>query len=232
MKSIRKHATAALAIASALALTVGVFAFFTDRVQSTATATAGTLDLELDNFAASSTTKFKPGDGISLTYTLSDVGNKSADVLETIMVTYTPADGTTSTISSSKPEFALYAASDVSIDDNGVATVAEDATALSVVSEDGTQITYAVPQFTLNGTGDNAETETGVTSNAKDGAYVLVFNADASNDFSGATLTVDYEAQAKQHRNTGKDTWTTVQSETVTFAGDESWAAVPAVAAN
>lgn len=223
----RKKKIIAIALASATVITaiVGAFAYFTDRVDSTATATAGTLELKLSDIEASKTEKVKPGDGITIQYDLSNIGNKSADIRETIVLTSSEA------LTAGNEEFDLYAAADVSIDaQSGYATVKNNAEPLAVrsVSADRTQIEYELPQFTLNGTGANAETEDGVISNAKDGSYVLVFKKHATNDFIGAELTLDYEAQAKQHRNTGDDTWAIVMSETVSFAGNDAHAAVPA----
>ena len=227
MKIRKRGIIFVLVAATVLMLSVGSLAYFTDRVTGDVSATAGTLDLTISNFKASQTGDFKPGQGSAITYTLDNVGNKSADIKEVIVVTYTPKAGTTSSINQSNPEFLLYSANDVTINaSTGVATIASGATPLSVVSSDGTQITYEVPQFIINGTGVGAEIETGGVDD-KSGSYVLVFNKAAGNAFQGASLTLEYIAQAKQHRNTNDSTWTTVMSETITFGGAD-YSVVPA----
>lgn len=226
MKFNKKPLTVILSILCVVALAVGSFAFFTDRIESEVDATAGTLKLEFTGITTSKTTGFKPNEGITLDFTLSNKGNKSADVLEVLVV------------SSSKPmtkganpaEFEIYAASDVELTD-GIATIKNSATPLSVrsMSADNKQITYELPQFTLNGTGAGAETEDGISATSKKSSYVLVFNKAASNNYQGTELTLYYEAQAKQHRNTNDDTWNLIQTETVNFAGNDGHAVVPSM---
>lgn len=224
MKINKKHVNVIISLICVAALTVGSLAFFTDRIESSATAEAGTLNLELEGITASKTADFKPGEGIELSYTLSNSGSKSADVLETLVI----ASNMEMTEGANPAEFEIYNASDVTLVD-GVATIATDAEPIPVrtMSADKKQITYAIPQFVLNGVGNNAEIEDGVTNTSKSGSYVLVFSASAGNNVSGAELTLYYEAQAKQHRNTNNDTWSLIKSETVSFAGNDSHAAVP-----
>lgn len=60
MKKPKKIMALVLAIATVAALAVGTFAFFTDRIQAQATATAGTLELALTDIATGDNTKMKP----------------------------------------------------------------------------------------------------------------------------------------------------------------------------
>lgn len=223
MKKPKKIMALVLAIATVAALAVGTFAFFTDRIQAQATATAGTLELALTDIQTGTNTKMKPGAGCTVDFTLSNLGNKSADVKE-VLVLRSPV-----AMTAGAEEFDLYLASDVTLAADGKVTVkaGKSPVAARAVSTDRKSITYTIPEFILNGTGgDEAETEPNVTSNAKSSAYVLVFNGTADNAFQGITVTLDYMAQAKQHRNTDSNTWTTVMSETITFAGN-STSAVP-----
>jgi len=218
-----------LIVATILTWCVGCLAFFTDRATGDATATAGTLELALDGLEPTAPEKFRPSQGIALDYVLSNEGNKSADILETFVLTYTPADGVTSSLNSADPEFTIYPANAVRIDaSTGVATILNASAALSSYV-DGTHIKYEVPQYIMNGAAekDGVETENGAVGDERTGAYVLVFEDHAGNDFQGANLTLEYEAQAKQHRNTNDATWTTVKSETITFGGDTAHKAVP-----
>lgn len=227
MMKYKKGVALVLAVATILTLCVGSLAYFTDRVTSDVKATAGTLDLTLTEPAVSATADLRPGAGVTVDFTLTNNGNKSADVLETLVLTCSKAMSATT-------EFDLYNAADVTVT-NGIAAIKDGAQPLTVrtVSDDKTQITYAIPQFTLNGTGAGKEIEDGVTSNAKSSAYVLVFRATSTNDYQNVTVTLDYEAQAKQHRNTNSDaaTWQYIKSETVTFAGNDAYKAVPTVPA-
>lgn len=223
MKKPKKIMALVLAIATVAALAVGTFAFFTDRIQAQATATAGTLELALTDIRTGTNTKMKPGAGCTVDFTLSNLGNKSADVKE-VLVLRSPV-----AMTAGAEEFDLYLASDVTLAADGKVTVkaGKSPVAARAVSTDRMSITYTIPEFILNGTGgDEAETEPNVTSNAKSSAYVLVFKGTADNAFQGITVTLDYMAQAKQHRNTDSNTWTTVMSETITFAGN-STSAVP-----
>lgn len=224
MKKPKKIMALILAIATVAALAVGTIAFFTDRIQAQATATAGTLELALTDIATGDNAKMKPGAGCTVDFTLSNLGNKSADVKE-VLVLRSPV-----AMTAGAEEFDLYLASDVTLAADGKVTVKDGKSpvAARAVSTDRKSITYTIPEFILNGTGgDEAETEPNVTSNAKSSAYVLVFKGTADNAFQGITVTLDYMAQAKQHRNTDSNTWTTVMSETIKFAGNNSYSVVP-----
>ena len=221
-----KRMSAVMAIAAASVLTVGSMAYFTDRVNATATSTAGTLDLNLtqtwvdDNAAVSQI--FAPGKKLDLDYTLANQGNKSADVKETITIVSDVE------LAGAQAEFEIYSAKDVTLDKKtsaykpnpGAAPLAD-----RTLSPDGKKLTYELPEYILNGTGKAAETEGNAVGTEKVGDYVLVFRDNAENKFQGKNISINYMAQAKQHRNTGADTWTTVQSESLEFAG----AQVPAV---
>lgn len=227
MRVSKKALALVMSVVTVLSLMVGTLAYFTDRFDASATATAGTLVLDLTDIETTNGTNLKPGYGAAFSFTLSNDGNKSADVLETIVVTVMKGQNAMN-LNASAPEFSIYPASAVQMDGNNVVT-SITGSALGTVS--GNKITYAVPQFTLNGGTGTAsdEKEAGVSVSSKESEYVLVFNTNAGNDFQGLTLTLDYEAQAKQHRNTQADNagaWTKVKSETVNFAGS-SIKAVP-----
>ena len=83
-----------------------------------------------------------------------------------------------------------------------------------------------LPEYTLNGTGTAAETESGVSATDHSADYVLVFKGASSNAFQDADVKVSLLAEAKQHRNTDGNTWTTVSSESITL-GNGNVNAVP-----
>lgn len=221
-----------LAVMCALALVIGSLAFFTDRITANTVAQAGTLDLTLTTPRVSKTENFKPGEGITIDFTLSNLGKKSADVRELLVLTSTKAmTGSENVLC----EFELYNAADVTLTD-GVAAIRDGAKPVAArsVSQDGLQITYTIPEFVLNGTG-GAEAEIEPEANgkySKASAYVLVFAPGSGNTYQNVTLTLDYEAQAKQHRNTDSTMWATVMTETVNFAGNDAHPAVPVMPAN
>lgn len=215
MKKPKKILALVLAMATVAALAVGTFAFFTDRVQAKATAKAGTLELALSNVELSKATGLKPGTGCKVDFTLSNKGNKSADVKEVLVLRSPTA------MTAGAEEFDLYLASDVTLAADGKATINANASPVAVrkVADNGLSITYTIPEFILNGTGDGKEEESGAVGTAKTSSYVLVFQPTAGNDFQGISVTLDYLAQAKQHRNTNADTWTTITKESISFAG-------------
>lgn len=225
MKSKKRKTTAFMGAATAVCLAVSSLAVFTDRFQSQAEYTAGSLDLELsetwqaDNAALDGV--YKPGTGLKLDYTLSNDGNLATLVRENFIVTSNKAVS-----AGVQREFDLYQAKDVTLDANG-----------NVLSISGTPLTpaygnysddsgnhytlsYALDELVLNGTGASAETVSGGL-NGYDGEYVLVFNYDAGNDFQNVDLDIEYMAQALQHGGTGNDTWADAKviSEQVTIGG-------------
>lgn len=240
--NLKKKLAVVLAAATFTVAMTGAYAYFTDRVDANASATAGTLELKLvdastptpveNKISVSKTSDLKPGQAISLDYTLSNEGNKSADVKEIFVLTSSVA------MTSGKEEFALYPADHVNIDANGNYTLETGATELTAreVSADGLRITYELPQYILNGKDtdasaevDNSEVEPGITTNEKVGSYVLVIKPSMGNAFVNAKVTLEYEAQAKQHRNTNDNTWKVVQSGVINFGGDANHPVVPEV---
>jgi len=221
----KRMALAAGSLAGLIALS-GTFAYFTDRVQSTATATAGTVDLVLDaNWLDND--NFNPGDKTDLNYEISNVGNKSVDVRERIVV-----NSDVVMDASQQAEFEIYKLAEVYVNDSGDYVPKPGAQPITqgadrVVSADNKSITYNIAEYVLNGTGTAAEIEPeALGTTAKASEYVLVFKNTASNAFQGVDVTVDLVAEAKQHRNTDGNTWATVSTESVT-AGNTQLDVVP-----
>ena len=226
-------------VASAM---TSAFAYFTDRETAEVTATAGTLQIELAetwNDSNPERENSKPGHIFNLDYTITNTGNKSADVRETFVIRSDVP------MSNTAPEFEIYAANDVELITTGVdkGLYAPKASAYPIVtgsserviSADKTKITYYLPEFTIDGTGtaketgDASQSTNGSTiqDNVKTGDYVILFAKEAGNAFQGVDVTIDYLAEAKQHRNTDETVWSIVASETITFAGDAAVKAVP-----
>ena len=238
MKASKKATAFALAGTLAVIGTCSM-ALFTDHETGTASATAGTLDLTLtqdwvnanDNYhlankAAGSDgfiDPMLPGSKLEMDYTLANAGNKSMDIRETVVIK--SADKAFA----ADPEFKLYKASDVELDTaTGAYKAKSGKSPISYVLTDANTITISPATMTLSGTGANAEVETGFEQTSYTADYVILFDAAAANSWMGKDLTIDYLAEAKQHRNTGgKDAWNTIAEESLTLT---SGTAVNAVA--
>lgn len=214
----RKVTAAAAGTLAGAALLAGTLSYFTDRDSTNVEATAGTVDIGItadwQNVA-----NFNPGDQADLGYTISSEGNKSVDVREKLVVKSSVAMA-----DSGQAEFEIYRAADVAQDANGAYIPNPGAEPITtgadrVMSDDKMSITYSIDEYVLNGAGANAEVEAGISETSKESEYVLVFKNSSENAFQGAEASVDLVAEAKQHRNTGTDTWATVAKESIAVGG-------------
>lgn len=127
----RNRVSKVLACALALCMVVGAFAYFTDRVESNAKVTAGTVGI-VEDATANWTNQLKdadgqlvldninPGDSRSLKFTLENTGNKAIDVRHTIKLSVVDANGKAKAISTGADvagtqmvQFDIFKASDV-----------------------------------------------------------------------------------------------------------------------
>ena len=212
----RRRLTVCMAIVCCLAMAIGTLAFFTDRVSmSIKDQKAGTLDLVFRDISASktgtngitSTNQFaidkawtngaivsapniNPGDYFDLSYKLANVGNKSMDVRQQLTLT--------STVPMTATEgFKLT----VTGQDYNTTAVA------GTLSDDGYSITYELDDILLNGTGDGAETEDGITWTEQAYTVRLEFAGASGNEFQGSGVSICLDSQAKQHKNTDDSIW-------------------------
>lgn len=235
MKYRKRTLALVMAAITALSLMVGSLAYFTDRVEGKAEATAGTLDLVLKDTSnkenqmtvGGDASAFKPGYAVTIDYSLANAGNKSADIKETFVLTVKDSAGNAMALSETAPQFQLFQKSDVVIASDNTVTINSGVTPLATVSAN--QLIYHVDQYTLNGTGTGAEIEAGITTNLKTCAYVLVFMPTAGNEFQNVDLTLNYVAQAKQHRNsdTSDAAWDAVYETDVLKIGNTDIKVVP-----
>lgn len=227
-----------LALAMVFVLLVGSLAYFTDRISKDASfSTIGGGGVVIDpdpddpdpedpekklstkwaNVNAEALANFNPGDKVDLSYKLANTGELAVDVRETFVITSSKA------MKDGAPQFRLFS------------TVSQDAAGANVggnvvVTEkkiDATHYMYTITAYSLNG---SAETVTGVTATSMDKTYYLVFDKTADNGFQGATCTIDYLVEAKQHSDGGDADWTTAVTGNLTL-GDQSVKAVPAAPA-
>ena len=237
MKFTKKRLTGLLAVVVVAAIGVTSLAIFTDRSQSTATAKAGSLDLQLtqdwagDNETALS--HFAPGDILDLNYTLTNDSTLAAKVREKFVITSDkaiPAD-----------TFQIWVKSDLVKSASGLWAPADDTKSPVATLNDSTwaadkYATYTLPQFVLDGDHDDqkgfadriatpntdaSDDDMIYANNSELDHYVILFNKNAVNSVGGAKITVKYMAEAMQHLGTGAegnaDKWAVVADAEYTF---------------
>lgn len=227
----RKGIIGLAAMATAGALVVGLgFAYFSDTLNFSGSADAGTLDitnstpvvehtdgLTVDNFVTDGVTdntvpNLNPGDAFTLTSTITNGGNKSAWIRSAIsgvtagadiakdLYVYTGEDIPTQT--------QLLAASDSGTlaDLDGYVGTAESLAGASA-SAPVTDTDNASVKI-IAGTGTAAETEstTDAGDNTYDAQVLVYFDKDATNEDQGESVTVNVLVQAMQYRNNNEGT--------------------------
>lgn len=134
---MKKRMTKILAGAMALCLLVGTFAYFTDRVESKGSATAGTIGItEADTWAdnlkdadgARVLDNLNPGDSRSLAFSVTNTGNKAVDIRHTLKLSVLDSKDQPKAMSMRADvaglemlQFEIFKASDVEVtsEDNG-----------------------------------------------------------------------------------------------------------------
>ena len=209
---------------SLVLLVGGTFAYFTDYAVLSATGTAGTVAIELNNLIdlldEDGYDILGPGDMRTAAFEVVNMGNKSIDVRTTIALTITSehydlafsGDGT------SQSEYDLYVSGDVELVEGYGYLPKAGAQPIQVKSVNGNVIYYEVEDYALNGNSDRydeVETINGTGSYSHLYDYVLVFKNDTGNDWQDSVITIDIVVEAKQHENTGAG-WDIVAKETIT----------------
>ena len=215
-KTINRRRVTSIALVAVMifSMLAGTLAFFTDRADTQATATAGSVKIKLDDTGinlkdADGKDIMNPGDGRDFDFSVTNVGNKSIDVQETIVLSAFDKDGNALSLADTQSEFEIYNTSDVTYDATKGWTPNDGAQPLTVKVLDNNTITYTRPAYTLSGNstlGDgNREIETidGVqASDVNTNDFKLIFKTTSSNKFQAAVLKADVLIEAKQHRNT------------------------------
>lgn len=134
---MKKRLSKILAGAMALCLLVGTFAYFTDRVESKGSATAGTIGItEADTWAdtlkdadgARVLDNLNPGDSRSLAFSVTNTGNKAVDIRHTLKLSVLDSKDQPKAMSMRADvaglemlQFEIFKASDVEVtsEDNG-----------------------------------------------------------------------------------------------------------------
>ena len=211
-----------ICMALALVMVLGSsFAYFTDRADTSASGTAGTVGVDLTSdinlLDEDGKDILNPGDIRDGSFGVENTGNKSIDVRTTIVLTSSVAMDKTA----AQAEYELYLKDDVEFVEGKGWMPKDGAQPLEVrsISEDGKTITYNLPDYILNGNedfgDDKREIEDGITTDSHDNDFVLIFKAGSSNEFQDSTVQLDVLVEAKQHRNTGAG-WDIVAQESYT----------------
>ena len=205
-KKFNKKSLAALALVGCLAAT-GMSAYFTDTETQGANAQAGNINLTWVDHAnnlsgAQEDTTWKtdfdadkvmnPGDSYDFSYTVANTGTKSIDVKQEIVLVSSVA------LTADAEEYKLTIT-------GGNDTVAVTPTK----SADGKTLTYNLTDIILDG---SIETEEGSKTTTTDYTVELDFDLAAKNAFMDSTVTLTYNAWAKQHRNAPDANWEAVAS--------------------
>ena len=237
--TIKRNKKVAIIAAVLAVIMVGAasFAYFSDRVSTSETGTAGSVQLSDISFTgrlldADRKDILNPGDERDLSFTVTNQGNKSIDVRETLVLEAFEADGTTpkNFTATGQAEYEIYLASDVEADGQGSYAPKDGATPIATRTLDRNKITYTPAHYTLNGkdSQDPHEVETGITSDSKANPYVLVFKGASDNSWQTTKIKVSALVEAIQHRNVQDNDakWTTVRSESITL-GASTYDVVP-----
>lgn len=213
------------------------FAYFTDRAEFTTAISTGNLSIALDTTGvvtgdAEGKNIIVPGDSRVVSFDVSNLGNLSTDIKETLYITSSVPMTLTG-----QSEFEIYKASDVENVAGEGFKPKDGAEPLQVknIAVDGLTATYSVPDYILNGKGaTDADRQIEASALASDVAgdivvtpdgtsvtknYVFIFKGDAPNDFLSATANLKLTVEAKQHRGTEGVDWATIQTETFDFGG-------------
>ena len=202
MKKNNKKLFGVLAIVALLSV-AGISAYFTDQEAQDAFAVAGNINLTWENkdLTANNDAMFdalwqdefdadkimNPGDSYDFSYTVANTGNKSIDVKQQIVLTSTVA------LTADAEEYKL------------TITGGEDAVAVvPTKSADGKTLTYDLTNIVLDG---SIEKEDGLEATTTDYDVRLDFSREAKNVFMDSQVTLNYQAYAKQHRNTTDADW-------------------------
>lgn len=162
-KSQKKYGVRSItALGLALVLLVGSsFAYFSDYAAQSTTGTAGTLSIALDSdinlLDENGMDILNPGDVRSGSFTVTNMGNKSADIRTTIALTAYDRNGDPIDLEGSattQSMYDLYLADDVQYVEGQGNKPKAGAHPLQTKNISGNVITYSVPEYSLDGNSD------------------------------------------------------------------------------
>ena len=243
-----KKLLSTLSIVCAFAIIFGgVFAFFSDSALLNESAKVGKVDIDVEGGLFHSNalnnlnpgdndpdvpTDYRPGTDHELSFEIDNLGNKSVVYRTVVEVSATKKDGTAFTaeelraIILSEKQNVTAATTQNTIASNDVGKQ-NDITRLDSTGYNDGKLIYIVGgttndgvTYVLNGTGDDAETETNVTTSSTVQTFDVGLDKDLASDaFEGATITFNVIVQAMQYRNTGDGEWNNIFEQSYTTGG-------------
>lgn len=239
MRKFKNKLSLVLALALVFTLMVGTLAFFTDRVTERATVSTlgdGAINVDPDpivdpddpdtppfvdptpddpsdditnlwaHLNSGAIANFNPGDKMDLSFVLKNKGKLAVDVRETFVLT-------SSVQLSETPEFRLFSA--ISQDADTKAYSGTTVVAVEEKVEDGKyQYKYTIVPSVLSSSTETID----AAPTQLDRDYYVVFSTAAGNAFQGATCSVDYLLEVKQHSADAAD-WTVAASGQIATLG-------------
>lgn len=197
-----------IAFSLALVLLVGSsFAYFTDYATMSTQGTAGTLAIALDSdinlLDENGMDILNPGDIRSGSFTVTNMGNKSADIRTTIALTAYDRNGQPIDLEGSattQSMYDLYLASNVEYIEGRGNMPKAGAQPLQTKAVNGNIITYSIPEYSLDGNSDLYDEVETVPEEAGISAYVEV-NKDKITFESNGYITPDGDPTTNYSRD-------------------------------
>lgn len=225
----------------------GVFAFFSDSTLLNESTKVGKVDINVEGglYHSDSLNNLNPGDNDidvptdshpgtdhELSFKIDNLGNKSIIYRTIIEVSGTKNDSTVLTevelmnviLSEKKNVIELTTSNNISSSDTDKY---ETVCPLEPQGYTNEKLVYIIGgstendmTYVLNGIGDNAETENGITATNTIQTFDIGLDKDVTEeDLQGATLTFNVIVQAMQYRNTGDEEWNNIFEKTYTTEG-------------
>ena len=246
MKTNKKLLSALSIICAVVLLFGGVFAFFSDNALLNESAKVGKVDINVEGglFHSNALNNLNPGDNDpdvptdyrsgsdhELSFKIDNLGNKSI-VTRTIIeisgmkndIILTEAELMNIILSEKQNITTITTQNNISTSDTDKYNTVFP---LEPIGYDNNKLTYVIGgstqnnmNYVLNGTGNDAETETGVTTTSKIQTFDVGLNKDVSSEtFEGATITFKVIVQAMQYRNSGDEEWNNIFEQSYTTEG-------------
>ena len=246
-KKTNKKLMSTVAVASAFAVVVGgAFAFFIDTANFTKDVNVGTVNIDVQGDLVHSDTlnnlnpgdndpeiptDARPGTDHELSFEISNLGNKSVITRTVIEVSGLRKDGKTvfteeeliNIILSEKANVTALTTNETIADTD--ANKQTEVVRLTPTGYSDNKLVYVVGgsrgnQDALNGTGNNAEIEDGVTIDKLIKTFDVGLAMDSDSElYSSGTITIRVKVEAMQYRNTGNEDWEVVFDKSFTTGG-------------
>ena len=225
----------------------GALAFFSDNAILTESSKVGKVDIDVNGglYHSNSLNNLNPGDNDpeipddyrpgtdhELSFEINNLGNKSVVYRTIIEVSATKSDNTPFTaeelraiiLSEKQNVAAATTQNTIASTDAGKQA---DINRLSATGYDDGKLVYIVGgttvdgmTYVLNGTGENPETETNITSSNAVQTFDIGLDKDISAEvFEGASITFNVIVQAMQYRNTGDEEWNNIFEKSYNVEG-------------